>query len=101
MYLYTAAPGPLPTGVTVVQSGPTPVSIYWTAPTSGGPVTRYDIYYVANGSPSSTRRGSTTATFYVLTNVQVGVQYNISVVPVGTYLPSQQATMSILSQFQY
>ena len=87
MYLYTAPPGP-PTGVTAVQSGPTSVSVSWTAPTSGGPVSRYDIYYVANGVPS-TSGGSTTSTSNVLTNLQVGVQYSISVIAVGTYIPSQ------------
>ena len=87
MYLYTAPPDP-PTGVTAVQSGPTSVSVSWTAPTSGGPVTRYDIYYVANGGPS-TSGGSTNSTSYVLTNLQVGVQYSISVIAVGTSLPSQ------------
>ena len=85
-YLYTAPPGP-PTGVTAVQSGPTSVRVSWTAPTSGGPVTRYDIYYVANGGPS-TSGGSTISTSYVLTNLEVGVQYNVSVITVGTSLPS-------------
>ena len=89
MYLYTGPPAP-PTGVTAVQSGPTSVSVSWTAPTSGGPVSRYDIYYVVNGVPS-TSGGSTTSTSYVLTNLQVGVQYNISVIAVGTYMPSQSA----------
>ena len=56
MYLYTAPPGP-PTGVTAVRSGPTSVSVSWTAPTSGGPVSRYDIYYVANGVPSTKLSG--------------------------------------------
>ena len=98
MYLYTAPPGP-PTGVTAVQSGPTSVSISWTAPTSGGPVTRYDIYYVANGGPS-TSGGSTTSTSYILTNFQVGVQYNISVIAVGTSLPSLSANVILtLSEF--
>ena len=87
-HLYTAPPDP-PTGVTAVQSGPTSVSVSWTAPTSGGPVTRYDIYYVANGGPS-TSGGSTTSVSYVLTNLQVGVQYNMSVVAVGSHLPSQR-----------
>ena len=94
MYLYTA-PGP-PTGVTAVQSGPTSVSVSWTAPTSGGPVTRYDIYYVANGGPS-TSGGSTNSTSYVLTNLQVGVQSNISVIAVGTSLPSPSAN-AIMSE---
>ena len=96
MYLYTAPPG-LPTGVTAVQSGPTSVSVSWTAPTSGGPVTRYDIYYVANGGPS-TSGGSTNSTSYNLTNLQVGVQYNISVIAVGTSLPSQNANVTTLSE---
>ena len=86
MYLYTAPPDP-PTGVTAVQSGPTSVSVSWTAPSSGGPVTRYDIYYMFNGGPS-TSGGSTTLISYVLTNLQVGVQYNIAVIAVGTSLPS-------------
>ena len=100
MYLYTAPPGP-PTGVTAVQSGPTSVSVSWTAPTSGGPVSRYDIYYVANGVPS-TSGGSTTSTSYVLTNLQVGVQYNISVIAVGTYIPSQGASVNMtLSEYSF
>ena len=89
MYLYTAPPDP-PTNVTVKGSGPTSVSISWTALNSGGPVSRYDIYYVANGIPS-TSGGSTTSTSYVLTNLQAGVQSNISITAVGTYLPSYQA----------
>ena len=87
MYLYTGPPAPL-TGVMAVQSGPTSVNVSWTAPNSGGPVSRYDIYYVTNGVPN-TSGGSTTSTSYVLTNLQVGVQYNISVIAVGTYMPSQ------------
>ena len=91
MYLYIAPPGP-PSGVTAVQSGPTSVSVSWTAPTSGGPVTRYDIYYVANGGPS-TSGGSTNSTSYDLTNLQVGVQYNISAIAMGTSLPSLSANV--------
>eukprot|EP00731_Ephydatia_muelleri_P018856 Em0011g896a len=87
------APSDPPTGVTAVQSGPTSVSVSWTAPTSGGPVTRYDIYYVANGGDPSTSGGSTISTSYVLTNLQVGVQYNISVIAVGTSLPSLSANV--------
>ncbi|KAL5486467.1 hypothetical protein EMCRGX_G018950 [Ephydatia muelleri] len=87
-----APPGP-PTGVTAVQSGLTSVSVSWTAPTSGGPVTRYDIYYVANGGPS-TSGGSTNSTTYVLTNLQVGVQYNISVIAVGIFVPSLSANVT-------
>ena len=94
MYLYTAPPGP-PTGVTAVQSGPTSVSVSWTAPTSGGPVSRYDVYYMANGVPS-TGGGSTNSTSYVLTNLQVGVQYNISVIAVGTYIPSRGSMVPAL-----
>ena len=79
--LYTAPPNP-PTGVIAKRSGPTEVNVSWTAPTSGGPVTRYDIYCVANGV-AGTIGGSTTLTSYVLTNLQAGVPYNISVTAVG------------------
>ena len=88
MYLYTAPPG-TPTGATAVQSGPTSVSVSWTALSSGGPVTRYDIYYVANGAPS-TSGGSTNSTCYV--------QYNISVIAVDTSLHIE---MSKKSAWQY
>ena len=47
MYLNTGPPAP-PIDVTVVQPGPTFVTVSWTAPTSGVPVSRYDIYHVAN-----------------------------------------------------
>ena len=87
--------------VTAVQFDPTSVLIFWTALVSANLAVRYDIYYVVNGSPSSTRRGSTTASFYVLTNLQVGVQYTVSIRAVATYLPSQKATVYILSQFHY
>ena len=67
-------------------------------------MSRYDIYYVANGVPS-TSGGSTTSTSYVLTNLQVGVQYNVSVIAVGTYMPSQSAgvilTLSESSYYNY
>ena len=82
MYLYIGPPAP-PTGVTAVQFGPTSVNVSWTAPSSGGPVSRYYLYYV-NGVPSTS-----TSTSYVLASLQVGVQYNISVIAVGTYMPSQ------------
>ena len=58
-------------------------------------MTRYDIYYVANGGPS-TSGGSTNSTSYVLTNLQVGVQYNISVIAVGTYFGSQNASSVVV-----
>ena len=91
---YAAPPDP-PTNVTAKWSGPTTVSVSWTAPISGGPVSRYDIYYVANGIPS-TSGGSTTFTSYVLTYLQAGVQYNISITAVGTYLPSHKAFASTI-----
>ena len=65
----------------------TSINISWSAPASGGLTNRYDIYYVANGA-TSTNAGSTTATSYVLSKLQVGVEYTISVIAVGTYLPS-------------
>ena len=60
-------------------------------------MSRYNIYYmyVANGVPS-TSGGSTASTSYVLTNLQVGIQYNISVIAVGTYMPSTGATITVL-----
>ena len=58
-------------------------------------MTRYDIYYVTNGGPS-TSGGSTNSTSYVLTNLQVGVLYNICDIAVGTSLPSLSASSSVV-----
>ena len=58
-------------------------------------MTRYDIYYVANGGPS-TSGGSTNSTYYDLANLQVGVQYNISVIAVGTYFGSQNPSSVVV-----
>ena len=38
------APPSTPTNVTAVQFGPSSAIVSWAAPTSGGPVTRYDMY---------------------------------------------------------
>ena len=94
---YTAAPAP-PTNVTAVQSGPTSANVSWT---SGAPVVRYDIY-VANGV-SSTNGSSTNSNYFVLSNLQVGVLYNITLIAVGLHIPSQSAkTTLILSEpFSY
>ena len=84
-----APPNP-PTNVIAKRSDPTTVNVSWTAPSTGNPVIRYHIHYIANGG-ESTRGGSTTSTSYVLTNLQAGVPLNISVSAVGAYLPSYQA----------
>lgn len=93
--LYTALPAP-PTSVTAVQTGPTSVNVSWSALISGSPwpVTRYDIYYVANRGPS-TSGGSTNCTSHVLTNLQLGAHYTISVIAVSMHLPSQMITVML------
>ena len=58
-------------------------------------MTRYDIYCVANGV-AGTIGGSTTLTSYVLTNLQAGVPYNISVTAMGTNIPSYRAFTYIM-----
>ena len=99
IYLYTAPPGP-PTGVTAVQSGPTSVRVSWTAPTSGGPVPDMTstMWLMETQVQSG---GSTNSISYVLTNLEVGVQYNISVIAVGTSLPSLSVNVILtLSEFR-
>eukprot|EP00731_Ephydatia_muelleri_P037068 Em0390g1a len=91
MHLNTAAPAP-PTNVTAVQSGPTCANVSWT---SGGSEASYDIYYVANGV-SSTKGGSTNSNFFVLTNLQVGILYNITLIAVGLHIPSQSAKTTLI-----
>ena len=96
MHFHTAPPDP-PTDVTAVQSGPTSVKVSWAAPTSGGPVTRYDVYYVASGI-EITSGGSTNSYIHVLFDLQVGVQYKIFVVAVSTYMPSEASHVTFVAK---
>ena len=95
MPIHTAPPDP-PTDVTAMQYDPTSVSVYWSAPTSGGPVTRYDVYYVASGI-QMTSGGSTNSNSHVLKNLQVGVPYKISVIAVGTFMPSEPSQVTVVA----
>eukprot|EP00731_Ephydatia_muelleri_P000484 Em0001g484a len=95
--LIVQAPPDPPTDVTAVQSGPTSVKVSWTAPTSGGPVTRYDVYYVASGI-EITSGGSTNSYIHVLSDLQVGVQYKIFVIAVGTYMPSEPSHVAFVAK---
>ena len=87
-----AVPPDQPAGVTAVQSGPTSIRVFWTESTSGGLVRRYEVCYVTNGVLNATC-GSTTFTYYLLNNLQVGLQYYISVIAVGDLMPSQFASV--------
>ena len=44
--------------------------------------------------------GSSMSTPYILANLKAGVQYNISVIAVGIYMPSQSAGV-VLNQSEF
>ncbi|MFJ6215281.1 endo-1,4-beta-xylanase [Streptomyces sp. NPDC092296] len=62
-----------PTGLTVTGTTADSVSLSWTAPMVGAPVTGYDIYR------GSTRVGGTTTTSYIDTGLTAGTTYSYTV----------------------
>ena len=70
-----------PTNLTAVQEGPTSIRVSWSPPTSLGDITGYRIYYSGTSSGSvDVSDGSTDN--YLLTGLQNGGTYNISIVTI-------------------
>ena len=68
-----------PTGLTAVQEGPTGIRVSWTPPTPLGDTTGYRIYYSGGSSGSVDVSGGSTHN-HLLTGLQNGASYNISIV---------------------
>ena len=68
-----------PTSVMVVQEGLTSIRVSWSPPTPLGDTTGYRIYYSGGSSGSEDVSGGSTYN-YLLTGLQNGASYNISIV---------------------
>ena len=68
-----------PTHLTAVQEGPTGIRVRWSPPTPQGDTTGYRIYY-SGGSSGSVDVGGGSTDNYLLTGLQNGASYNISIV---------------------
>ena len=68
-----------PTNLTAVQEGPTGIRVSWTPPTPLGNITGYRIYYNGGSSGSVDVSGGSTDN-HLLTGLQIGASYSISIV---------------------
>ncbi len=79
---------------TAVQVNATAVRVSWTAPSSGPTPSGYRIYYQAEGDQTFTTVDTGQEdTEYLLTDFRPGATYNIRMVTLSQYLPSEFQTL--------
>ena len=71
-----------------VQEGPTSIRVSWSPPTPLGDTTGYRIYY-SGGSSGSVNVSDGSTDNYLLTGLQNGESYTISIVATSQHLPSE------------
>ena len=76
-----------PTGLTAVREGPTGIRVSWTPPTPLGDTTGYRIYY-SGGSSGSENVSDVSTDNLLLTGLQNGASYTISIVGTSNHLNS-------------
>ena len=74
-----------------VQEGPTSIRVSWSPPTPLGDTTGYRIYY-SGGSSGSEDVSDGSTDNYLLTGLQNGDTYTISIVATSRHLPSENVT---------
>ena len=87
-----------PTNLMAVQEVPTSIRVSWSPPTPLGDTTGYRIYYSGGSSGSEDVSGGSTDN-YLMTGLQNGESYTISIVTLATtssqLLPSDTVTVNI------
>ena len=78
-YFLSSPVASAPTGLNAVQEDPTSIQVSWTPPTPLGNTTGYRIYYSGGSSGSEDVSGGSTHN-YLLTGLQNGASYIISIV---------------------
>ena len=76
-----------PTNLMAVREGPTGIRVSWTPPTPLGDTTGYRIYYSGGSSGSVDVSGGSTDN-HLLTDLQNGTSYTISIAGTSEHLPS-------------
>ena len=76
-----------PTNVMAVQEGPTGIRVSWTPPTPLGNTTGYRIYY-SGGSNNGVDVSGDSSNNSLLSDLQNGANYMISIVGTSDHLPS-------------
>ena len=89
---YTAASAPA--NLTAVQEGPTGIRVSWTPPTPLGDTTGYRIYYSGGSSGSVDVSGGSTDN-HLLTGLQNGASYTVSIVGTSEHFFSEEVEVNI------
>ena len=78
-----------------VQEGPTSIRVSWSPPTPLGDTTGYRIYYSDSDSSDSVDVSGGSTDNYLLTSLQNGDSYTISIVATSQHLPSDSVNLDI------
>ena len=78
-----------PTNFKSFQEGPTGIRVFWTPPTPLGDTTGYRIYY-SGGSSGSVDVSGGSSDDHLLTSLQNGDSYTISIVGTSEHFPSDR-----------
>ena len=78
-----------------VQEGPLSVGVFWNPPSPLGNTTGYRIYYSSDSDSGSKDVHSGSTRSYLLTGLQNGVSYTISIVGTSLHLPSDKQETNV------
>ena len=78
-----------------VQEGPTSIRVSWSPPTPLGDTTGYRIYYSDIDSSDSVDVSGGSTDNYLLTGLQNGDSYTISIVATSAHFPSESVTVNM------
>ena len=84
-----------PTNLMAVQEGVTSIRVSWSPPTPLGDTTGYRIYYSDSDSSDSVDVSGGSTDNYLLTGLQNGYRYTISIVATSEHLPSERVTVNM------
>ena len=76
-----------------VQEGPTGIQVSWTPPTPLGNTTGYRIYY-SGGSSGGANVSDASSNYSLLSGLQNGANYMISIVGTSDHLPSDLVNLA-------
>ena len=83
-----------PTSVMAVQEGLTSIQVSWSPPTPLGDTTGYRIYY-SGGSSGSANVGGGSTDNYLLTDLQNGEKYTVSIVVISQHFFSDNVVQEV------
>ena len=84
-----------PTNLMAVQEGLTSIRVSWSPPTPLGDTTGYRIYYSDSDSSDSVDVSGGSTDNYLLTGLQNGGSYTISIVATSAHFPSESVTLDM------